>query len=160
MKIPFSKYLFSGLLLLAYVAGVIGVGKHYCRCEEVAQVVLSAVEYHACCRHEQPRQETPAHCCQAAPEAENTPCAGASETENITGSECCTVQVELLQIDQNVPAFAKIIPDFHSLFLFCSPPVALFTNNAPAVTAAILTNPPPLFNTKHPLFSQVQQWRL
>jgi hypothetical protein len=159
MRTHFSKYLFAGLLVFAYGASIIGVGKHYCRCEEAAQVVLSAVEHHAC-KHDHPRQEESSHCCHATPEAEDTPCTDASETENISESACCTVQVELLQIDQNLPTFSKVLPDFHSLFLVCSLPVALFTNDAPAVTTAILTNPPPLFNARHPLFSQMQQWRL
>lgn len=157
MRTHFFKYLFAGLLVFAYGASIIGVGKHYCRCEEAAQVVLSAVGHHAC-KHDRPRQEKSSHCCHATLEAEDVLCAGASGTENISESACCTVQVELLQIDQNVPAFSKVLPT--TLFSFCLPLVAFFTNDAPAITPSILTNPPPLFNARHPLFSRVQQWRL
>ncbi|MDR2801928.1 MAG: hypothetical protein LBB31_01770 [Prevotellaceae bacterium] len=155
-----SKYLLAGLLVFAYGMSIIGVGKHYCRCEETAQVVvLPAVEHHTC-KHDHLRQEeTATHCCHAAQETATVPCGGVSETESATGGECCTVQVELLQIDQNLPAISKVIPDLYSLSC-CCPAVALFTHHAPVMAAIIRTNPPPLLADNHSLFLRMQQWRL
>ncbi|MDR0694211.1 MAG: hypothetical protein LBF81_02795 [Prevotellaceae bacterium] len=155
----FLKYLFAGSLVFAYGMSTIGMGKHYCRCEEAAQVVLPAVEHHAC-KQDHPRQEEEtAHCCHATQETATVPCAGASGTEDITGGACCTVQVELLQIDQNLPGLSKIVPGFYSLLLY-SPAAAIFMGSAPVVAAVVRTNPPPLLHAGHSLFSRVQQWRL
>ncbi|MDR2358453.1 MAG: hypothetical protein LBD87_01455 [Prevotellaceae bacterium] len=155
----FSKYLFAGSLVFAYGMSIIGVGKHYCRCEEAAQVVLPAVEHHAC-KHGRPQQEEEtSHCCHAMQETATVPCADASGTEDITGGDCCTVQVELLQIDQNLPGLSKIVPGFYSLLLY-APAAAIFADNTPAVAAIVRANPPPLLHAGHPLFLRMQQWRL
>ncbi|MDR3133346.1 MAG: hypothetical protein LBU42_04905 [Prevotellaceae bacterium] len=159
MMKQFFKYLFAGLLVSVYGTSIIGVGRHYCQCEEAVQVVLPAVGHHAC-KHHHSRQEEESHCCHAAQEAVADSCAGASETEEGTGEgACCMVQVELLQIDQNRPSLSKIAPDFYSLFFFC-PAAALFAGNMPAVAAIAPAHPPPLLDTKHPSFLRVQQWRL
>ena len=155
----FFKYLFAGTLVFAYGMGVIGVGKHYCRCGNAAQVVLPAVEHHAC-KHDPPRhEEETAHCCHVVQETATVPCAGVSGMEGISGAACCTVQVELLQIDQNLPGVSKVVPGFYSLLLYF-PAAALFANHAPVMAAIVRTNPPPLLYAGHSLFSRVQQWRL
>ncbi|MDR3350152.1 MAG: hypothetical protein LBN98_00700 [Prevotellaceae bacterium] len=147
MRKYFFKYLFAGLLVFAYGAGAIGIGQHYCRCEESVQAVLPVVEQHAC-GQEHSRQEEKSHCCRA-------------EQEAVAGhGDCCTVQVELLQIDQRLPALPKVAPDFYSILLYCYPAAALFASHAPVMAATVPIHPPPLLNIKYPLFLQAQQWRL
>ena len=155
----FFNYLFAGSLVFAYGMSVIGVGKHYCRCEEAVQVVLPVVERHACKQDHFRQEEETAHCCHAVQETATVPCTGASGTEDITGGDCCMVQVELLQIDQNLPALSKIVSGFYSLLLYF-PADALFADNAPVIAAIVRTNPPPLLHGGHSFFSRVQQWRL
>ncbi|MDR1406275.1 MAG: hypothetical protein LBI89_03635 [Prevotellaceae bacterium] len=154
----FFKYLFAGLLVCTYGLSVIGVGVHYCRCEEAGRVVLLAVDHHDC-SHDHPRAEDPHACCHEADAEAAAPCAPSSETDAVAGGACCTVQVELLQSDQHLPALQKIFSGFYTIFSYCLP-AAFSAGSVPAPVTVACSNPPPLFNAGHSSFSRMQQWRL
>jgi hypothetical protein len=152
------KYSLIGMLTLVYVTGIVGVGTLYCHCEDTSQVVWAAVHSHRCGDKQLPTAPTHGCCAEEQPQSccNDMPATG---VEHTTGN-CCTVQVEMLQADQELPASQKLPAVFQFIFSLYYFPISIPVHSMPVAVTAVYANAPPLPGTAHSWLSRTAQWRL
>ncbi len=153
MKV-FFKYSLAALVALTYIVSMVGVAVYHCHCAHSNQIVWLA-DGDCECAHE--------HHHHGGGECHSGSCCAAKvmDDDKVDISDhCCTVVVESLHTDQDLPTtLSKIVTDFYSIFSLCQP-LTVVLYDSPVAALAHYESPPPLQYVQHSLLARMAQWRL